>query len=94
MPDELRVLTFDPTVLLDAEAEVIACTARGEIAVFADAPMAVLRAAFLRHLLLGLPAPCEPWPVRLPGVRIRGASIDAMLEYLILSRTAIDLSIQ
>ena len=80
MPDELRVLTFDPTVLLDAEAEVIACTARGEIAVFADAPMAVLRAAFLRHLLLGLPAPCEPWPVRLPGVRIRGASIDAMLD--------------
>ena len=40
----------------------------------------MLRAAFLRHLLLGLPAPHEPWPVRLPGVRIRGASIDAMLD--------------
>ena len=80
MPDELRVLTFDPTALLDAEAEVIACTARGEIAVFSGAPMPVLRAAFLRHLLLGLPAPREPWPVRLPGVRIRGACIDALLD--------------
>ena len=80
MPDELRVLTFDPTALLDAEAEVIACTARGEIAIFSGAPMPVLRAAFLRHLLLGLPAPREPWPVRLPGVRIRGACIDALLD--------------
>ena len=80
MPDELRVLTFDPTALLDAEAEVIACTARGEIAIFAGAPMPVLRAAFLRHLLLGLPAPRDPWPVRLPGVRIRGACIDALLD--------------
>ena len=80
MPDELRVLTFDPTALLDAEAEVIACTARGGIAVFAGAPMPVLRAAFLRHLLLGLPAPREPWPVRLPGVHIRGACIDALLD--------------
>ena len=65
MPDEQRSLAFDPTVLLDAEAEVIARTACGQVAVFAGAPMPVIRAGFLRHLLLGLPAPCEPWPIRL-----------------------------
>jgi hypothetical protein len=78
MPDEQRVLIFDPAVLLDAEAEVIARTARGEVAVLEDRP--VLRAAFLRHLLLGLPAPCDVWPIRLPGVRIRGACIDGLLD--------------
>src|SRR5262249_19155581 len=30
MPDELRRPEFDPAVLLDAEAEVVRCTARGE----------------------------------------------------------------
>ena len=80
MPDEQRSLAFDPTVLLDAEAEVIARTACGQVAVFAGAPMPVIRAGFLRHLLLGLPAPCEPWPIRLPGVRVRGACIDGLLD--------------
>jgi hypothetical protein len=80
MPDELRVATFDPAVLWDAEAEVVACTSRGEIASLADAPAPVLRASFLRHLLLGLPAPCDPWPVRVPGVRIHGARIDGPLD--------------
>ncbi len=80
MSDEQRVLIFDPAVLLDAEAEVIARTACGEIATFAGAPMPVLRAGFLRHLLLSLPTPLEPWPVRLPGVRIRGACIDGLLD--------------
>ncbi len=80
MPDEQRTLTFDPAVLLDAEAEVIARTARGEVAAFGGAPMPVLRAEFLRHLLLGLPSPCEPWPVRLPGVRIRCACIEGSLD--------------
>ena len=86
MPDEQRVLTFDPAVLLDAEAEVIARVARGEVATFAGTPPPVLRAAFLRHLLLGLPAGSpgalagEPWPVRLPGVRIRGARIEDALD--------------
>ena len=70
MPDELRALSFDPTMLRDAEAEVITRTARGEIAAFPEAAFPttgrpVVRAAFLRHLLLGL----EAWPIRLPGVR-------------------------
>jgi hypothetical protein len=86
MPDEQRVLTFDPAVLLDAEAEVIARVARGEVATFAGTPPTVLRADFLRHLLLGLPAGSpgalagEPWPVRLPGIRIRGARIEDALD--------------
>ncbi len=79
MPDELRVSPFDPAVLLAAEAEVVVRTAMGEVATFPDAG-ASIRAAFLRHLLLGLPATPEPWPIRLPGVRIRGARIEGMLD--------------
>jgi len=78
MPDELRRSEFDPAVLLDAEAEVIARTAKGEVAVFPEAERPVLRAAFLRHLLLKL-SPDE-WPVRLPGVRIHGARIEGTLD--------------
>ena len=86
MPDEQRVLTFDPAVLLDAEAVVIARVARGEVATFAGTPPPVLRAAFLRYLLLGLPVgppgavAAEPWAVRLPGIRIRGARIEDALD--------------
>jgi hypothetical protein len=80
MPDEQRIPTFDPAALLDAEARVVACTGRGEVAAFSGPRATVLRAAFLRHLLLGLPAGPDPWPVRLPGVRIRGASIDGRLD--------------
>ena len=80
MPDELRIVSFDPTSLLDAEVEVVVRTARGEVATFNDAPMPIVRSAFLRHLLLGLPAPKEPWPIRLPGVRIRGAGIEGSLD--------------
>jgi nitrogen fixation protein len=80
MPDEQRIVSFDPTSLLDAEVEVVARAQRGEIAIFNDAPMPIVRSAFLRHLLLGLPAPKEPWPVRLPGVRIRGAGIEGSLD--------------
>src|SRR5215472_6879894 len=39
MPDEQLGLIFDPTVLLDAEVEVLARTARGEFATFAGEPM-------------------------------------------------------
>ena len=78
MPDEQRTVSFDPAHLLDAEAEVVARTALGEVAVLAEG--AVVRAAFLRYLLLGLPAPVDPWPIRLPGVRIRGAHIDGPLD--------------
>jgi hypothetical protein len=80
MPDEQRILSFDPEALFDAEAEVIARTARGEVATFPALTAATLRATFLRHLLLGLPAPAEPWPIRLPGVRIQGARIDGPLD--------------
>lgn len=78
MPDEQRIAAFDSAHLLDAEAEVVARTALGEVAMLS--PEASLRAAFLRHLLLGLPAPVEPWALRLPGVRIRGARIEGALD--------------
>ena len=61
-------------------------SSRGEVATFAGMPPPVLRAAFLRHLLLGLPAgspgapAAEPWPVRLSGVRIHGARIEDTLD--------------
>lgn len=80
MPDEQRILTFDPAALLDAEAEVVARTAHGEIAAFPLPGSTVLRATFLRHLLLGLPVAPESWPIRLPGVRIRGATIEGRLD--------------
>jgi len=78
MPDELRRPEFDPAILLDAEAEVVARTARGEIAVFPETERPVLRAAFLRHLLLQLSP--NDWPIRLPGVRIHGARIEDTLD--------------
>src|SRR5579872_3378831 len=78
MPDELRRPEFDPAILLDAETEVVARTARGEIAVFPEAERPVLRAAFLRHLLLQL-SPSD-WQIRPPGVRIHGARIEDTLD--------------
>ena len=89
MPDEQIGLTFDPTVLLDAEIEVLTRTAQGEIATFSGEPMPVLRAAFLRHLLLGLPAPHEAWPVRLPVVRILGARTDAWVKVVPIHTAAL-----
>src|SRR5262249_45985578 len=72
--------SFDPDLLSDAAAEVIARTARGEIAAFDASERPTISADFLRHLLLGLPATPEPWPVRLPGVRVRGACIEGVLD--------------
>lgn len=80
MPDELRRSGFDPAILTDAEAEVVARTARGEVADFGESERPVLRADFLRHLLLGLPAPVDAWPIRLPGVRIKGACVEGLLD--------------
>lgn len=77
MPDELHRPEFDPAILLDAEAEVLACTMRGEVAELSVAQRPLIRAAFLRHLLLGLQ---EDWPIRLPGVRIRGARIEGAVD--------------
>jgi len=78
MPDELRRPEFDPAILLDAEAEVVRRTARGEIASFAATERPTIRAVFLRHLLLRL-AP-DDWPIRPPGVRIRGVRIEELLD--------------
>ena len=78
MPDELRRPEFDPAILLDGEAEVIARTAKGEVAAFPEAERPILRAAFLRHLLLKLSP--DLWPIRLPGVRIHGARIEDTLD--------------
>jgi len=83
------VAAFDPTDLLPAEREVVACTGRGEWAELSGRPAEelVVRATFLRHLLLGLPAEpawdgsgLRPWPIRLPGVRVRGARIEGVLD--------------
>lgn len=81
--------TFDPAELLPAEREAVGCTARGEWAVLFGRPAEdlVVRAAFLRHLLLGLPtvpawdgSGLRPWMVQLPGVRICGARIEGALD--------------
>src|SRR5579863_7805819 len=78
MPDELRRPGFDPSILYDAEAEILAHVARGEIAAFHDTQRPTIRAAFLRHLLLQL-SPGD-WPIRSPGVRIRGVRIEDLLD--------------
>ncbi len=78
MPDELRRPGFDPSILHDAEAEILAHVARGEIAAFHDTQRPSIRAAFLRHLLLQL-SPGD-WPIRSPGVRIRGVRIEELLD--------------
>ena len=75
MPDELHVAEFDPALLWDAEAEIVARTMRGEVAAFAGSALPLIRAAFLRYLLLGM-----QWPVQLPGVRIRGVRIEDALD--------------
>ena len=76
---------FDPGAITEAEQVVLHCTALGERAVFpaSDSGPPVLRAAFLRHLMLGLPGSDEgeaPWRVALPGVRVRGARIEGELD--------------
>jgi hypothetical protein len=80
MRDEQSATRFDPAVLLDAEAEVVARTGKGEIADFSAPRRPIIRAAFLRHLLLGLDAVPAPWPICLPGVRIGGACIEGVLD--------------
>ncbi|HVY83709.1 MAG TPA: hypothetical protein VG943_01140, partial [Caulobacterales bacterium] len=75
-------MAFDASDLSSQEQYVVERTRDGEIADFSaaagpDGAKPALRAAFLRKLLLQL----EPgWPVRMPGVRIRGARIDGALD--------------
>ncbi|MES1198694.1 MAG: hypothetical protein ABUS48_01795 [Pseudomonadota bacterium] len=73
-------MAFDAADLSPHEQYVIDRTREGEVADFtpmAGAGRPVVRAGFLRKLLLQL----DPdWPVRLPGVRIKGARIEGVLD--------------
>jgi hypothetical protein len=81
-------MSFDPTKLRDAEIFVLTETMRGAIADFTIGqwprdPKPAIRAAFLRHLLLGLPhsnVDATIWTVRLPGVRVKGATLEGDLD--------------
>lgn len=75
-------MAFDANDLSPHEHFVVERTSAGEIADFA--PMAgpggvkpIVRAGFLRKLMLGL----DPsWQIRTPGVRLRGARIEGVLD--------------
>ena len=74
-------MAFDANDLTPHEQFVVERTRAGEVADFSvlatgkDKPL--VRAGFLRKLLLGLDA---DWPVRTPGVRIKGARIEGALD--------------
>jgi hypothetical protein len=75
-------MAFDANDLSPHEHFVVERTRAGEVADFT--PMAgpggakpPVRAGFLRKLMLGLD---ESWPVRTPGVRIKGARIEGALD--------------
>jgi hypothetical protein len=75
-------MAFDADDLTPFETHVMTRTRDGEIADFApmtqpDGAKPTLRAGFLRRLLLGLN---PDWPVLMPGVRIRGARIEGVLD--------------
>ncbi len=68
--------------ITEVEKKVVARTRDGEIADFSDETAAsgakpAIRAAFLRRLLLQLDT---DWPVRMPGVRVRSATIEGALD--------------
>jgi hypothetical protein len=75
-------MAFDANDLTPHEHFVVERTRSGDVADFT--PMAgpggvkpVVRAGFLRKLMLGLDA---AWPVRTPGVRLKGARIEGALD--------------
>ncbi|MGE3143051.1 MAG: hypothetical protein AB7L65_06990, partial [Hyphomonadaceae bacterium] len=75
-------MAFDANDLSPIEAHVVDRTRDGEIADFTpmlgpDGAKPVIRSGFLRRLLLQL---SPEWPVRMPGVRIRGARIEGVLD--------------
>jgi hypothetical protein len=75
-------MAFDANDLSPHEHFVVERTRAGEIADFtpmagADGAKPVVRAGFLRKLMLGLD---ENWAVRTPGVRIKGARIEGALD--------------
>ncbi len=75
-------MAFDANDLTPIEIFVVDRTRDGEIADFtpmigADGVKPLIRAGFLRRLLLGLH---PEWVVRMPGVRVRGARIEGALD--------------
>ncbi len=75
-------MAFDANDLSPVEAHVIDRTRDGEIADFTpmagpDGVKPLIRAGFLRRLLLQL---TPDWPVRMPGVRVRGARVEGVLD--------------
>lgn len=75
-------MAFDANDLSPHEHHVVERTREGEVADFTalagpDGAKPVVRAGFLRKLLLRLDA---AWPVQAPGVRIRGARIEGDLD--------------
>lgn len=73
---------FKPKTITEDERLVVRCAGLGDWAEFADtgAGRPVVRAAFLRRLMLGLKASGERWKVAPPGVRVRGARIEGALD--------------
>ncbi|WP_395645564.1 hypothetical protein [Terricaulis sp.] len=75
-------MAFDANDLSPHEHFVVDRTANGEVADFTpmagpDGAKPVIRAGFLRKLLLQLDA---DWPVRTPGVRLKGVRIEGVLD--------------
>lgn len=75
-------MAFDANDLSPIESHVIERTRDGEIADFTpmvgpDGVKPLIRSGFLRRLLIGL---TPDWSVRMPGVRVRGARIEGVLD--------------
>ena len=75
-------MAFDANDLSPHEHFVVDRTANGEVADFTpmagpDGAKPAVRAGFLRKLLLQLEA---DWPVRTPGVRLKGVRIEGALD--------------
>lgn len=75
-------MAFDANDLSPIESHVIDRTREGEIADFTpmigpDGVKPLVRAYFLRRLLIGLN---PEWAVRMPGVRVRGARVEGVLD--------------
>ncbi|MGE3930285.1 MAG: hypothetical protein AB7G05_08985, partial [Hyphomonadaceae bacterium] len=75
-------MAFDANDLSPHEQYVVDRTRQGELADFspmrgADGVKPAVRAGFLRKLMLQLEA---DWPVRTPGVRLRGVRIEGALD--------------
>jgi hypothetical protein len=75
-------MAFDFKTLSDDCRFILACVAAGEWADFSGrAEKPRIAAAFLRHVMLGLPGPDgAPWCVAATGVRIRSIYVEGLLD--------------